>query len=70
MHVFCSNVTWLWCRADQDELMTMLPGSLEQLEDDVAAQMVRWGAVDCGVAADRPLAVSMLVEAEAEVARL
>lgn len=50
--------------------MTMLPGSLEQLEDDVAAQMVRWGAVDCGVAADRPLAVSMLVEAEAEVARL
>lgn len=50
--------------------MTMLPGSLEQLEDDVAAQLVTWGAVDSGPAVDRPLAVSMLAEAEAEVARL
>lgn len=48
----------------------MQPGSLEQLEDEVAAQMVRWGAVDSGPATDRPAAVVAEAEAEVEVARL
>eukprot|EP01052_Picozoa_sp_SAG31_P016173 SAG31_NODE_1062_length_10105_cov_11.143814_5_plen_384_part_00 len=74
VHLAQRMIRWndgmLCCSSDQDELMTMLPGSLEQLEDDVAAQLVKWGAVDSGAAADRPAALSMLVEAEVEAARL
>ena len=60
--------------ADQDQLMTMVPGTLEQLEDEVAAQLVKWGASDSGPAESRPASATVAVVAEAlaevELARL